>query len=121
MIKKSIHLSDANGDWYLDANNHLALTTDQKQVSKEIAQAKFSTIKGEVFTDNTIGMDWFGIMFNDIRSHQERVDEITRVAMGVYNVVDIDQITYEEDNQSGEGKFETDLIMSDGSTVTVEL
>lgn len=110
MIKKSVILSDSNNDWYLDANGHLAFSTDERQVTKEICQSKFWTILGEIFTDTTLGVDWFGIMFNENRSHQERIDEIKRIALSVWGVLDIEAITYEQNSQSGETKFGLSLI-----------
>jgi hypothetical protein len=95
-------LTDANNDTYLDANNNIAYALSNIEAVKQSCNNKLKTFLGEIFTDTSIGTDWFGIMLTDETTIATKNAEITRVLLSVEGVLSIDNIQYSQDIRTGE-------------------
>jgi hypothetical protein len=111
--------TDSNNDLYLDSAGNIAMATRNIDVAAELAQNKLRTFLGEVFTDTTKGLDYFGIIFNDYSNLQDKVNEIARICLQVDLVNSIESIAYSQNKEQGLITFNPVLITVDGS-VTIE-
>jgi hypothetical protein len=101
----SIYLTDANNDTYLDSNNHIARATTNITEVQQLVTNKLRTFLREVFTDISIGTDWFGIMLTNLTSLASKNAELTRVIMTVPKVVSVDNIEYKQNAETREISF----------------
>lgn len=117
----SIYLCDANNDSYLDANNHIARATSNITEVKQLCENKLRTFLREVFTDVTIGTDWFGIMLTPNTSLASKNNELTRVILSVPNVKSVDEIQYAQNIETREITFIIDITCVYGSFTISDL
>lgn len=101
----SIYLLDNNGDTYLDANNHIARASSNIDEVKQLCSNKLRTFLREIFTNITLGTDWFGIMLTPNTSLASKNAELTRVILSVPNVKSVDSIEYTQDVETRELTF----------------
>jgi hypothetical protein len=112
-------LTDQNNDLYLDTNNRLAIATRNIDVAAEVTKNKLRTFLGEIFTDKTLGVDYFGIIFNDYSNLQDKINEIGRVCLQVDLTQSIESIAYTQDKPTGTISFNPTIVVS-GENVTIE-
>jgi hypothetical protein len=96
-----VFLTDSNNDLYLNTANHLAIATKNRNVAAQLAKNFLWTFKGEIFTDQERGTDYFGIILNEFTSLQDKLDEITRRLLMVPFVEGIESMGYTFDKETG--------------------
>lgn len=111
--------TDSNGDLFLDSGNNLSVATSNIDVASELAKNYLRTFLGEVFTDKSIGLDYFGIIFNDYAGLQDKVNEISRVALQVELVQEVESVGYSQDKNLSTITFNPTLKTVDGSVTIV--
>lgn len=107
--------TDGSNDLFLDSNNNIAIYKDQINVCKQLCQNYTQTFLSEVFTDNTLGLDWFGIMFNEFVSLNDKILELKRVLLTVPYVLDIISVQYSQDKTTSTATFEVDVLTEFGT------
>jgi hypothetical protein len=107
--------TDGSNDLFLDSNNNIAIYKDQINVCKQLCQNYTQTFLSEVFTDNTLGLDWFGIMFNEFVSLNDKILELKRVLLTVPYVLDIISVQYSQDKTTSTVTFEVDVLTEFGT------
>lgn len=100
---------DANNDLYLDAKGNISTFTKDIEVIGQLVTNYLQTFLGEVFTDTSIGVDWFGVMLSDSNTLQDKIDEISAWILQVPKVTAINDIQYEQDKETRELKFNIDI------------
>jgi hypothetical protein len=96
-----VFLTNASNDLYLNSAGHLAITNKNREVAAQLAKNFLWTFKGEIFTDQERGTDYFGIILNEFTSLQDKLDEITRRLLMVPFVESIESMGYSFDRETG--------------------
>jgi len=113
---QQVFLTDANNDLYLDASGNFAMATTKITIAQQLSKTFLWTFLGEVFTDTTLGTDYFGIIFNQYNSLQDKINEITRVLLTVPAITSVESIAYTQYKQSGVITFNPTVIIDSTST-----
>lgn len=96
-----VFLTNSNNDLYLNAAKGLAFTNKNIEVAAQLAKNYLWTFLTEIFTNQALGTDYFGIIFSEFSSLQQRLDEIIRVLETVPFVEKVESIGYTQDRESG--------------------
>lgn len=94
---KTFATTDNTNDLYLDENKNIAVARDPRLVIKNLVQNKLQTFLGEIFTDNRIGVDYFGVILNENRPLQESIQMLTNVILSVPGVMAVEDSRYAQD------------------------
>lgn len=106
--------NSALNDLYLDDNNNIAIYTDQLNEIKQKCNNNLKTILSEVFIDNTIGVDWFGILLSEDTTMQDKINEISKNILNIDGVLSIQNISYQQDKNTREITFIIDVLTEQG-------
>jgi hypothetical protein len=107
-------LTDSNNDLYLDSNNNLAIVKTSIGITAELAKNYLRTFLNEILVDQSLGLDFFGIMFNDFASLEDKIEEIERVCLTIPLVDSIESVGYTQDKITGVISFNPILVTSLG-------
>jgi hypothetical protein len=82
---------NASGDIYMDANNNLAIVTDQAAVEQDVLLATYLFL-GEFPYDTTQGVDYFGTVFNHKNPYAFQ-NSLKSAILTVPNTTDVTNLT----------------------------
>jgi hypothetical protein len=114
-----VFLTNSNNDRYLDSAGHFAKTNKNIEVAAQLAKNYLWTFLGEFFADKSIGTDYFGIIFNEFASMDDRLSELTRVLLTVPFIEEVESIAYSQDKQTGVTTFAPTIIATSGERITL--
>ena len=113
-----VFLTNSDNDLYLNSANRLAFTNKNIEVAAQLAKNYLWTFLTEIFTDQSLGVDYFGIIFDEFSSKQQRLDEIQRVLLTVPFVEKVESIGYTQDRETGKIQLNP-IIKTTYGTITV--
>lgn len=105
----STFATDSNNDLFLDINGNIAVHHDPKQVIRNLIQNKMQTFLGEVFTDITKGVDYFGTILSNDTTLQQKIAELSKEITSTDGVTAITETRYAQDKQKGTITFSFDI------------
>lgn len=83
-----------NDDLFLDSNGNIAIWKDDMNALKQTITNELQTFLSEVFTDERIGVDYFGILLNDRLDNRQKQDELSRVILAISGVQSISEFNF---------------------------
>ena len=97
---KNFALDPQTNDMYLDANGNFAGFKTRIEDIGQLLTCKIQTFLGEVPTNTTLGLDWHGIMFNELTIEQTKINELIRVIIATEGVQSIEDFTIAPDKKN---------------------
>lgn len=114
-MARTLATNTATNDLFLDANKNIAVYVTQADYTKQLCQNYLQTFLGECFTNQSLGVDYFGILLNEFTSLQDKISELRRVLLTVPNVLQVLDVKYSQDKATGIIQFEIEILTSFGT------
>lgn len=105
---------DSNSDLYLDSRGNIATFIRDIDVAAQLCNNYLRTFLGDVFTDLSIGTDWFGIILSEDTGLQSKIDEITRVLLTVPFVTAVNQVQISQNSETREISLDVEVQTTAG-------
>jgi len=108
-------LAIKDGDLYLDTNNNIALWREDLNILKQNITNNIQTFLSEVFTDTRIGVDYYGIIFNDRLPLIDKQQEFSKTILQIEGVKEIEEFNFELDKENRIATYNIKILTIYGS------
>lgn len=116
MYERSIN---ANGDISCDENGHIVRCSSMIESVSQRIKCVLRTIKGELFNNKDMGVEWFGLLGNDVVLSDYVVNRIKSVIEAIPNVKKAENISIDVTKRNLSGTF--NVVLNDGTTTEIEV
>ena len=110
---------DASGDISVDENGRVVRCSSKIESVSQRIKCVLRTIKGELFNNKEMGVDWFGLLGNDVVLSDYVVNRIKSTIESIPDVKSVENVSIDVTKRNLSGTF--NVVLNDGSIVNFEV
>ena len=111
---RNFSLDPETNDMFLDSNGDFAGVNSRIKDIAQLLICKIQTFLGEVPTNTSLGVDYYGIIFEEFLIEQTKINEFIRVILDTDGVKNIEDFNLSPNKSQGEIGYDFTIVTDAG-------